>query len=73
MGRVKGRALGVLLVLATFLGAVAEFLAKVTEGREDLFSLVLGKVSAHHGAKGMMAVQSVEKGIYYHNFSLGGL
>lgn len=51
MGTAKGRAFVVPFLSATFLAAVAEFPAKVREEREDLFSLPVGTLSAHHGAK----------------------
>lgn len=45
---IKERAFVVLFLSATFLAAAAEFPAKVSEGRrEDLFSLLVGTLSAH--------------------------
>lgn len=63
MGRVKGRAFVMLFVSAGFLGAVEEFPAKVREGREDLFPLMVGMISVHHGAKRHSGGHVLEKGI----------
>lgn len=51
MGRAKGRVFVLLYVSATFLGAAEEFPAEVSEGREDLCSLMVGTIAAHHGVK----------------------
>lgn len=51
MDRVKGRAFVMLFVSAAFLGAVEDFPAEVSEGREDSFSLMVGTISAYRGVK----------------------
>lgn len=43
MGRAKGRVFVLLYVSATFLGAAEKFPAEVSEGREDLCSLMVGQ------------------------------